>query len=306
MTDTHDDRLKVGLIGLGAMGRGIGRNLIKNGYPPAVADIDPDRVAELVGWGARDPGGVSQLLAESDVIITCLPTLAVNRAVYLGAEGLVALAREGSVLVDCSTSDPLLTREIGVAASARRIGLVDAPMLRTPAAAWDGTLHLVVGGSETDIGRVRPVLEAFSEEIVAAGELGNGHAIKVLNNGVNLGAQALICEAFNVARTLGIDLTTLHKVMQTSNAASRKLDDLAPRIINDDHSMSFTVDLCLKDTNLFTELANGVRAPSIIGDAVRNTYLLASLRNFGPRNQSELSVFLRELTEDGSGETAGG
>ncbi|MBH63156.1 MAG: hypothetical protein CL569_12075 [Alphaproteobacteria bacterium] len=116
MTDAQANGLQVGLIGLGKMGRGIGRNLIKNGYPPAVADIDVEPVAELVSWGARDPGGVSELLADSDIVITCLLTPAANRTAYLGVDGFVALAKEGSVLVDCSTSDPLLAREIGIAA----------------------------------------------------------------------------------------------------------------------------------------------------------------------------------------------
>ena len=90
--------------------------------------------------------------------------------------------------------------------------------------------------------------------------------------------------------------------MQGSNAASRTLDEMVPRIIKDGHTMSFSIDLCLKDANLFTEFANGVQAPSIIGDAVRNTYLLASLQQYGSRNQSELAVFLRNMTRDTSAE----
>ena len=79
-------------------------------------------------------------------------------------------------------------------------------------------------------------------------------------------------------------------------ASSRKLDDLAPRIINGDHTMSFAVDLCLKDTTLFTDLAGSLRAPSFVGDAVRNAYLLASLLGRGACNQSELAVVLAEIT----------
>ena len=247
MTGDSDGKAGVGLIGLGNMGRGVGRNLIRNGFPPTVVDRDAERVAELVSWGARDAGGVGGMLAVADVVITCLPDPATIRDVYLGANGLAGLAREGTVLVDCSTSDPLLTREIGARARGRGVALIDAPMLRTPSAAWDGTLQLVVGGEASDVERARPVLEAFTEEIIPVGALGNGHATKLINNAVGLGTQALICEAFNVARTLGVDLTTLHKVMQVGNAASRKLDELAPRIINDEHSITFTVDLCLKD-----------------------------------------------------------
>ncbi len=303
MTDAQANGLQVGLIGLGKMGRGIGRNLIKNGYPPAVADIDVEPVAELVSWGARDPGGVSELLADSDIVITCLPTPAANRTAYLGGDGFVALAKEGSVLVDCSTSDPLLAREIGIAAAARGVAHVDAPMLRTPKHAWEGTLHLVVGGTDEDFARVRPVLEAFSEAVVPVGGLGNGHAIKVINNTVNLGMTALICEAFNIGRAIGVDLTTLHKAMQTSNAASPKLDQMAPRIISGEHELTFSVDLALKDVDLFTQLANSVRAPSLVGDAARTSYLLASLADYGERNHSELSEYLRELTEGGDGQS---
>jgi len=298
MTESNPDHLTVGLVGLGSMGRGIGRNLVMNGYPLAVIDTDPDRVAEQVNLGASEAGSLAELAASSNVVITCLPDPATTRKVYLDGDGLVAASRNGTVLVDCSTSDPLLTREIGARAAARGVQMIDAPMLRKPADAWEGTLLLVVGGEEADIEFVRPLLATFSEEIIPVGGLGNGHAVKVVNNGVGLGTQALICEAFNVARSLGVDPATLYRVMQGSNAASRKLDEMVPRIIEDDHSMSFSIDLCLKDTNLFTELANGVQAPSIIGDAVRNTYLLASLQQYGPRNQSELTVFLRDLTRE--------
>lgn len=299
MANARESGLQVGLVGLGTMGRGIGRNLIKNGYSPAVADVVSERVAELVSWGAQDLGGVSQLLAASDIVITCLPTPAANQAAYLGPDGFVALAKEGSVLVDCSTSDPMLAREIGAAAAARGVAHVDAPMLRMPKHAWEGTLHLVVGGADEDVARVRPVLEAFSERVIPVGPLGYGHAVKIINNGVNLGMTALICEAFNMGRAFGVDLATLHDAMRTTNAASPKLDQLAPRIISGEHEYSFSVDLALKDVNLFTELANSVRAPSLVGDAARSSYLLASLANYGERNHSELAEYLRELTEDG-------
>ena len=302
MTESNGEELSVGLIGLGSMGRGIGRNLLKHGYALAVADCDPAPVAELVAWGASDPGDLVTLAASADVVITCLPDPATIRSIYLGDGGLVATARPGTVLVDCSTSDPLLTREIGVTAADRGVRMVDSPMLKKPIDAWEGTLRLVVGGDDSDIECVRPVLAAFSEEIIPVGGLGNGHAVKVMNNGVGIGTQALICEAFNVARALGVDATTLYQVMQGSNAASRKLDEMVPRIIEDNHSMVFSIDLCLKDTNLFTELANGVQVPSIIGDAVRNTYLLASLQQYGSRNQSELAVFLQNMTHGSSKE----
>lgn len=298
MTESNPDHLTVGLVGLGSMGRGIGRNLVRNGYPLAVIDTDPDRVAEQVDLGASEAGSLAELAASSNVVITCLPDPATTRKVFLDGDGLVGASRDGTVLVDCSTSDPLLTREIAARAAERGVRMIDAPMLRKPADAWEGTLLLVVGGEEADIEFVRPVLATFSEEIIPVGDLGNGHAVKVVNNGVGLGTQALICEAFNVARSLGVDAATLYRVMQGSNAASRKLDEMVPRIIEDDHSMSFSIDLCLKDTNLFTELANGVQAPSFIGDAVRNTYLLASLQQYGSRNQSELAVFLRNLTRE--------
>jgi 3-hydroxyisobutyrate dehydrogenase-like beta-hydroxyacid dehydrogenase len=294
----------VGLIGLGNMGRGLGRNLIDKGFSPAVCDKDAERVAELVSWGATDGGDVAGVARRGGVVITCLPSLAAVRAVYTGAAGLIENAPMDALLVDCSTCDPMLSRELGAQAAARGIAMVDAPLLRQPKHAWEGRLLIVAGGAAEDVARARPVLEAFAEEVVAVGALGNGQAVKVINNSVSLGTHALICEAFTVARCFGIDLDVMYRVMNAGMAAGRKLDDLAPRIIEDNHAMSFAVDLCLKDTTLFTELAGAVRAPALVGDAVRNAYLLASLMGHGADNQSRLATALRTLASgpaDGEG-----
>jgi 3-hydroxyisobutyrate dehydrogenase-like beta-hydroxyacid dehydrogenase len=192
----------VGLIGVGTMGRGLARNITRAGYELGVFDRQQSAVDEAVSFGARACAAPSEMLERADFVLTCLPTVESIRDVYLGSGGLIAAAPKKVPFVDCSTSDPDLTREIGRRAATIGCALIDAPMLRNAQAAWEGRLHFLVGGAADDIARARPVLEKLCERIVETGLLGSAHVVKLLNNAVTIVNSTIIAESFSLARNL--------------------------------------------------------------------------------------------------------
>ncbi len=284
------ERSRIGLIGAGRMGSGIGRGLLAKGFVVPVFDANAESAARLVREGAIGCADLAALAAQSDVIITCLPTTAAIQDVYEAPGGLLDSARPGSVLVDCSTSDPLLTRRLGALAQARAVSMLDAPLFGNVAAASAGTLLVLVGGPVEVLERTRDVFAAFATRTVPAGALGSAHTIKLINNVVQLGTHALLCEAFTLARKLEVDLPLLFDVMSNSGAASNKLKELGPRLLRDDHSLRSSIALALKDVSLFSALAGTSGVFSPMADTARNVFQLAAGLGLAEEHTSRLAT----------------
>lgn len=286
---------RVGLVGVGTMGRGLARNLARAGHSLVVNDLRREAMAEGESFGARAADTLAALVQDADTVITCLPSVASITSVYLDADGLVATARPGTVLVDCSTSDPALTRQIAARAAERGVGFLDAAMLRTPQAAWDGTLHLVVGGDAATLSRAQPVLRAISERILHVGPVGAGHVLKLINNAVTITNGIMLCEAFTVARGHGVDLELLTDALGTSMASSRQLEPMSRRLIANDHTPLFAVDVVKKDISLYAGLAADRGLMSPLGDTVRDLMRLASAGGFGAQHYSRVATVLEGM-----------
>jgi 4-hydroxybutyrate dehydrogenase / sulfolactaldehyde 3-reductase len=284
--------LKVGLVGIGTMGRGLGRNILRAGHSLLVNDLNPAAVAELVELGASEAASVPELARQSDFILTCLPSVAAIQSVFLGSEGLVQHARPGTVLVDCSTGDPVLSRDIAAQARARGVDFIDAPMLRNPEAAWNGSLHLIVGGEASVVERARPVLEAVSERVLHVGAVGAGHVLKLINNAVTITNGVMLCEAFTVARAQGVDLALLTEVLGASMAGSKQLPGTSKRMIEDDHRPLFATDVVKKDMTLYADLVRSAGMLSPVGSSVLGLVAQASDAGFGGEHYTRVATVL--------------
>jgi len=287
--------LRVGLIGLGIMGRGLAKNILEAGFTLTAYDQKPELIAVQVESGAVAAASIADLVKQSDVIITCLPSLAAIRDVYLGPEGVAETGLPEMIAVDCSTSTPDLTREIGAALAVRGIDFLDAPMLKTPQAAWDGTLQLPVGGEIEVLDRVRPVLEAISERIIPAGRLGAGQTVKLINNAITIGNLAVVCEAFAVARKLDVDLQSLFEAANVTMASSNQLRNIGPRLIEDDHTLSFATNVALKDISAFSDMALKVGALIPMAESARDLLRMTSNAGFGEENNSRVATLLASV-----------
>jgi 3-hydroxyisobutyrate dehydrogenase-like beta-hydroxyacid dehydrogenase len=282
----------VGLIGVGTMGRGLARNITRAGYELSVFDRQQTAIDEAVSFGARACATPSEVLMSADFVLTCLPSIEAIRDVYLGSDGIIEAAPKGVLFADCSTSDPDLTREIGQHATAVGCALIDAPMLRNAQAAWEGKLHLLVGGAASDIARARPVLAGLCEQIVETGPLGSAHVVKLLNNAVTIVNSTIIAETFALARKFEVDLQALRGVLDSSQASSKSLHSFAPRLINGDHKPTFSLDVALKDIALYTKLGESARALTPLGQAARNLMQIASAFGYGAEHYSRVATLL--------------
>ena len=238
-----------GLVGAGTMGKGLARNLLRNGFEVSVHDIDAAAVDRAVGMGAKPANGLAGLCEATGTIGTCLQSIEAIRSVYQGPDGLIANAREGSALIDFSTSDPAVTRELADEAASRAVHVVDAPMLRMEQHAWEGEVVLLVGGPEEIVERCRPAFEAVSERFVHCGPVGTGHIFKILNNVNGLCIHAMYAETFALAAKLGVDLDRLLDVLSNSTSNSAALGALSKRIVTGEDGPFFATEVALKDVS---------------------------------------------------------
>lgn len=287
---------KVGLIGAGLMGVGIGETLLRNQFPLLVlAHRNRANIEHLTSLGAGEAGSIAELIKKSEAIITCLPSIEAVKEVFEGDNGILHHAARETIVIDCSTSDPRLTLSLQAKAEQRGLHLVEAPLLGPPAKTKDGTISVAVGGTEADVKKAMPVLEAFTGMALRAGGPGSGHTIKLINNAVSLTNSAILYETFSVARKMGVKLDTLYEVLDTSMASSKRLHVIAPSLINDEHEMRFAIDVATKDLVLYTEVAGTSGVPILVGESAKAQYRLCQSLGYGSENVTKIATALAEI-----------
>lgn len=291
----------IGLIGCGQMGRGIARNLLGKGQTVVAFDVSAAALADVASLGAQTAPSIAILCEQARTVITCLPTIDVVEEVYEGKSGessqqtlgLLAVCRPGTLLIETSSSRPALSRRIGEAAQRRGVQLIDAPLVGTAVEAWDATLTILAGGAAEDIERARPVLESISHKIIRFGELGQAHLLKSLNNAVAMTNHAILCEAFAVAEDLGLDLSLVFEVLRSGFAASRKLEDVAPKLISGNHPRRAVMRTPLKDLGIFKELAEDTSTMTPVLEAALGSYRTVCRLGAGGEPPSRLADIIR-------------
>lgn len=290
------DSSKFGLVGVGTMGRGLTRNMTSAGIEVSAFDIDSERLSAAREVGARPVNGIGGVCAASDIVGICLPSVAAIRDVFEGSDGLLAEAREGQIIVDFSTSDPNLTREMSARAAETGVTVVDAPMLRSEDAAWAGTLVLLVGGPEEAVEACRPAFAAVSENFIHCGGVGTGHTFKLLNNVNGISMHAAYSETFVLAKKLGLNTDKLLQVLRSGLSGSTILEAMTHRILDDNHEHQFAIDVALKDVTLFCRLAADSGTTSVMGDATRHLMQLTSLAGYGDDTMTRVGTALAGIS----------
>jgi len=275
---------RVGIAGVGLMGLGIARNVVAKGYSLiALEHAGNQPLDDLKRSGARTTPSCTALAAECDVVILCVTGSPEVEAVLMGDGGILAGLREGSVVVDCSTSVPSSTVRMAQAVTALGCSFIDAPMTRTAQHAHEGRLNLLVGADAQVLARVKPVLECFADSIVHAGPVGAGHTLKLLHNFVSLGTASVIAEAAACASRMGIDPSLLVDVLSGGGGGGVALERMKPYIVGRDPSgLRFYMSNALKDLQYYIEMASDRRAFHQIADAIAAT-LAVGVDESGPR-----------------------
>ena len=280
--------LRVGFIGVGLMGHGVAKNMIERGglTLTILGHRNRQPVDDLLGRGAREAKRPSDLAAASDVVFLCLPSSAEVEAVVNGPDGLIFGQAEGSAVIDMTTADPAVTRRIGAELALRGIGMLDAPLGRTPKEAEAGKLATYVGGDAALIATLRPVFETYADTIIHCGPLGAGTTCKLANNSVTIGMATLIAEAFATAAKAGADLNALADVLGAGGADGRMWRMIEPWIRHgDDSHLKGPIRIAAKDLRTYAHLAEGAGSAIPVAQAVNQTLRLLL-------NQGHADVFL--------------
>jgi 3-hydroxyisobutyrate dehydrogenase len=258
-------RTRLGWIGLGVMGSSMCARLLEAGYTATVHTRTRPRAAPHLARGASWAATPRAVAEASDVVFSMVGYPRDVREVLLGAEGALAGARPGAVLVDMTTSEPSLAVEIALAARARGVHSLDAPVSGGDVGAREGRLSIMVGGEAAALEAVRPCLEVLGRTIVHQGGAGAGQHTKLVNQTLIASALVGVCEGLLYAARAGLDLPTVLESIGSGAAGSWQLTHLAPRIIRGDFAPGFFVEHLIKDLHIALDEAErlGLALPGL-------------------------------------------
>jgi len=257
--------MKVGFIGLGAMGRPMARHLHQAGHELAVWARRPESIGDL---SARVCATPAELGCCCDVVFTVITSSSDVESVALGQAGLIDGMAPGAVLIDCSTIAPDMARHIAAKLAEKGIHFLDAPVSGGEQGAIDATLAIMAGGDAVVLERVRPLLECLGKRIVHVGPNGAGQVAKACNQMIMVAAIEAAAEAMHLANRAGVDCGKVRQALAGGSAASRVLDVMGERMVRRDFSAGIEARLHHKDFGLVLEAARQSGVPVPLSAAV--------------------------------------
>ena len=255
----------IGFIGLGVMGRPMAKNLLKAGYSLSVYTRTKSTASDVLESGAAWKDSIAEVAAASDVIITIVGFPSDVESVYLGESGILNNAQPGSYVIDMTTSQPSLARQIYEQGVSVGIQALDAPVSGGDVGARNGTLTIMVGGDDDAFRACLPIFEVMGENIVLQGPAGAGQHTKMCNQITIASTMVGVCEAIVYAEGAGCDPQRVLQSISTGAAASWSLSNLAPRILAGDFDPGFYVKHFIKDMTIALESAQeiGIMTPGL-------------------------------------------
>lgn len=252
---------QVGFIGLGIMGQGMARNILKAGFPLTVWNRTASKAEALVESGAQVASSPAELAAQCDVIVICVSDTPDVEAVMYGEAGVLASLKAGSIVIDCSTISPIVTRELSKLVAEKGAAMLDAPVSGGSEGAAQGTLSIMVGGEADIFEQTLPVLEAMGKKITHVGASGAGQTVKLVNQILVVSTMLGLGEALLFAQAGGVDLEKTLEAVSAGAAGSWTLSNRGPQVIRRDWSPGFMIDLQQKDVRLVLEAADKMGVP---------------------------------------------
>ena len=276
---------EIGFIGAsGLMGHGMAKNLLAKGHALALTvHRKREPLADLLAAGATEAATPAALAAGREIVFLCVTGSPQVEAAVLGDDGLLAGAKSGLLIVDCSTSEPDSSARLRARCAAAGVVFVDAPLTRTPVEAEAGRLNVLVGADDEVFARLEPVLKAFAENVFHVGGPGAGHIVKLLNNFISQAICTATAEAFGVGQRAGIDPRRLVEVISAGGANSGLFQGMAKTLDGELGALKFELDNARKDIRYYTHLAESLAVPTIVGEGVHQSLALASALGHGAK-----------------------
>jgi 3-hydroxyisobutyrate dehydrogenase len=285
----------VGFIGLGNMGRPMALNLAKAGFALVVHDIDPGKVEALRAEGAAVGGAPEDVAARAARTIVMVETTAQAEAVIAGERGIVRGAKPGHLVACMSTIDPLAARRLADTLAAHGIAMVDAPVSGGTERAQSGELSIIAGGSAASFEACRDLFEAMGKRLFHVGGLGQGLAMKLVNNMLVQVNTVAVAEALVLGVKAGLDPQTIYDVVRVSTGTSFAWDMRVPRILKRDFTPGGTVDISFKDQELETAFAKQLGVPVLLANVSQQVYQMARAAGLGKEDGSAVVKVLEQL-----------
>lgn len=289
-------KTRVGWIGTGVMGRWMCQHLMDKGYKATVYNRSKEKAQPLLDAGAQWAASPKAVAEQSDVIFAIVGFPPDVREVFLGADGALAGAKPGSVLVDMTTSEPSLAIEIAHAAKAKGVASLDAPVSGGDVGAKNATLSIMIGGDKNVVEAITPMFECMGKTIVHQGHAGAGQHTKMVNQILISTTMIGLCEALLYAYKAGLDLETVFKSVSVGAAGSKSLDLYAPRIFARNFEPGFYVEHFIKDMGIALAEAEKMRL-SLPGLALaKQMYEAVRALGHGRKGTQALMLALEHLS----------
>lgn len=291
------DKPRIGFIGVGHMGHGMAGNLMEKGHAlQVIGNRNRQPVEDLVARGATEGTTPRAMAGACDIIHLCLPNSRSVESVMRGPDGILAGARDGLTVIDCSTADPGSTLALAAEAARHGVTLVDAPLGRTPREAEAGTLDAMVGCSEADFRRLLPVIRCWAGTITHVGPVGSGHKMKLVMNFVSMGYAAMYAEMLAMAVKSGLSPQTVWTVIGASRLSNGFFDTFMQGAVGRDREIhKFTLTNAAKDTRYAAQMAMQAGIANPIGSAIRNSFATAEAMGKGAAYVPELADIVAAL-----------
>jgi len=287
---------QIGFIGLGVMGKPMAKNLLKAGYSLCVYDIVQEPVKELVGAGAKMARSAREVGEKAEIVITIVPTSQEVKEVYLNQDGVLAGIKAGSIIIDMSTIDPIVSQEVAAAAHKKNVEMLDGPVSGGQGGAIEGTLTIMVGGKEEIFRQCQDIFTAMGKNIYYCGPVGSGEISKIVNNMVLAICMQATCEGMILGTKAGVHPKTLFEIMSKSSGQNWALNSYMPKkAFKGDFEPGFMVDLMYKDLGLAQNLASAHKVPILFGAEVRQIFEMARVAGKGRRDFSAILTTLEEI-----------
>lgn len=279
--------MDVGYVGLGAMGGALARRL-QQSRKLRVYDLRPEAVSALAAVGAVAAQSPAALAAQSDLVLTCLPTSNEVRQAIFAENGIASGLKQGGLIADMTTGDPIATRRMAEELKERGITLIDAPVSGGPHGALAGTIAIMVGAPDALYEKVAPVFRQISPNVFHCGGVGNGHTMKLVNNVIAAGCRQVTFEAVAMGVKNGLGLKTCMEVLNKSSGKTYTSEYTLGRLLDGSIKANFTIALMLKDVRLATQLGQDSQAPMPLAGVVREVLLSAFNEQGGESDINEL------------------
>jgi 3-hydroxyisobutyrate dehydrogenase-like beta-hydroxyacid dehydrogenase len=288
--------MRIGLIGLGGMGRGLAKNIAANGADLTVTDLDAARVEAAVKVGAKAGGSAAEIAANVDILMICVTTAEAVQEIALGDAGALAAMSPGGILVDHTTVSVAHVDTMRSACEAAGIHYAEAPMTRTPAHAERGEVNILFGGEEALLEELSPLFEHYAENIFHVGPAGHAIRLKLIHNYIAFANVATFCEGFALAAREGLDMTKVIDIISAAGGKSGMMDLYGELTLRRDFTPHMSLANAQKDVRYYAEWIERAGLPGFMAQSIHQTYVMASIMGHEDEGCTAVIKMYEELT----------